>query len=138
MLEVNLKVTESAISLNVPDIAAAATFARQHFGFVAGMELPEVVSLHREGVGFSLIFLPTGLKTFKPAEVAGRAGMGLLVVFVVDDIDTEYARLRSESVQVVTPIETEPWGERYFQVRDPNGLIYQLVQWLNPAPDATS
>lgn len=127
-----MKVTESAISLNVPDLSASATFARRHFGFVAEMDLPEVVSLRREGAGFSLIFLPTGLKTFKPAEAAGSAGMGLLLVFVVDDIDAEYARLRAEGVPIVTPIETEAWGERYFQTRDPNGVIYQLVQWMTP------
>ena len=28
------------------------------------------------------------------------------------------------------PPETEPWGERYAQYRDPNGLIIQLVQWV--------
>jgi hypothetical protein len=26
--------------------------------------------------------------------------------------------------------ETEPWGERYFQVEGPNGVIVQLVQWV--------
>jgi hypothetical protein len=30
----------------------------------------------------------------------------------------------------VPPIETEPWGERFFQILDPNGLIIQLVQWV--------
>jgi uncharacterized glyoxalase superfamily protein PhnB len=52
-------------------------------------------------------------------------------VLVVNDIDDQYERLRAEGVSIVTPIETEPWGERYFQMRDPNGLIYQLVQWMN-------
>jgi uncharacterized glyoxalase superfamily protein PhnB len=28
------------------------------------------------------------------------------------------------------PIETEPWGERFFQVPDPNGVVIQLVQWI--------
>lgn len=131
-----MNVTESAVSLNVPDIAASAAFARQHFGFVAEMDLPEVVSLRREGVGFNLIFLPTGLKTFKPVEAAGSAGMGLLLAFVVDDIDAEYARLQAEGVPIVTPLETEDWGERYFQMRDPNGVVYQLVQWVSPPPAA--
>ncbi|HEU4743126.1 MAG TPA: VOC family protein, partial [Meiothermus sp.] len=58
------------------------------------------------------------------------AGDGLLLVFVVENIDAEYERLIAEGVRVVTPIETEPWGERYFQVEDPNGVIFQLVQWM--------
>jgi hypothetical protein len=31
---------------------------------------------------------------------------------------------------ITTPIETEPWGERFFQVTDPNGVVIQLVQWM--------
>ena len=31
---------------------------------------------------------------------------------------------------IITPIETEPWGERFFQVTDPNGVTMQLVQWI--------
>ena len=38
-------------------------------------------------------------------------------------------------MEITTPIETEEWGERYFQVTDPNGVVIQLVQWVDaPAP----
>jgi uncharacterized glyoxalase superfamily protein PhnB len=55
----------------------------------------------------------------------------MLLVFVVDDVDGEYQRLQDEGVSITTPIETEPWGERYFQVSDPNGVTIQLVQWVD-------
>jgi uncharacterized glyoxalase superfamily protein PhnB len=42
---------------------------------------------------------------------------------VIDDIDREYARIQSEGVPITTAIETEPWGERFFQVTDPNGVV---------------
>lgn len=126
-----MKVTASAISLNVADLAASVEFAKKHFGFSEAMTVEDkMTSLTREDVGFNLIYLRTGLETFKPSHRAGSAGDGLLVVFVVDDIDAEYERLRAEGVRVVTPIETEPWGERYFQMEDPNGVIFQLVQWM--------
>ena len=56
------------------------------------------------------------------------------MVLVVDGIDDEYARIRSEGVEITTPIETERWGERYLQVTDPNGIVIQLVQWVHHAP----
>ncbi|MDQ2673872.1 MAG: VOC family protein, partial [Chloroflexota bacterium] len=62
------------------------------------------------------------------------AAGGLLVAFVVDDIDGEYERIQREGVEITTPIETEEWGERYFQVTDPNGIVIQLVQWMT-APE---
>lgn len=126
-----MKVTASAISLNVSDVAASAEFAQKHFGFTEAMTVEDkMASLARADVGFNLIYLKTGLETFKPPHRAGSAGDGLLVVFVVENIDVEYERLRAEGVRVVTAIETEPWGERYFQLEDPNGVVFQLVQWV--------
>lgn len=125
-----MKVTRSAISLNVDDITTSSEFAKKHFGFKEDMSADGFVSLSRPDVGFNLIFLQTGLASFKPPQIAGDAGEGLLVVFVVDNIDHQYHRLQAEGVRIVTPIETEPWGERFFQVSDPNGIIFQFVQWM--------
>ena len=42
------------------------------------------------------------------------------------------SRQRASSSRL--PIETEPWGERYFQVSDPNGIVIQLVTWVGTPP----
>ena len=125
-----MNITSFAISLNVTDPVASAGFLKDHFGFVEDMAADGFVSLSRPDAGFNVIFLRTGLGTFQPARIAGSAGEGLLVVFVVDAIDDEYARLQAEGVAIETPIETESWGERFFQVVDPNGVVIQLVQWV--------
>ena len=125
-----MHVTASAISLNVADVSASADFARTHFGFTEAMSADGFVSLERADVGFNLIFLRNGLETFKPERLRGHSVDGLLVVFVVDNIDAEYARIQRQGAPITTPIETESWGERYFQVSDPNGVVYQLVQWV--------
>lgn len=128
-----MRITETAISLNVPDPEASAAWVEEHLGFARAMAADGFVSLAHREAGANLIFLRTGLSSFKPASAAGSAD-GLLVVFTVEDVDADYARLQQEGVEVVTPIETEPWGERYFQMTDPNGVVYQLVQWV-AAPD---
>ncbi|WP_433563541.1 VOC family protein [Nocardia sp. CA-151230] len=125
-----MTITASAISLNVPDPIASAKFLIDHFGFAEKMSADGFVDVTRPDAGFDVIYLRTGLGSFKPERIAGSAGEGLLVVFVVDDIDAEYARVQREGVPIVTPIETEPWGERYFQALDPNGIVIQLVQWV--------
>lgn len=130
-----MNITASALSLNVPDVDASADWVQKHLGFTVAMSADGFSSLARPDAGMNLIYLRTGLATFKPASQAGAAS-GLLVVFTVDDIDADYARLVGEGVEIVTPIETEPWGERYFQMADPNGVVYQLVQWVTPGADA--
>ncbi|MBF6473065.1 MULTISPECIES: VOC family protein [Nocardia] len=125
-----MNITASVISLNVPDPVASAKFLIDHLGFEEKMSADGFVSLDRDDAGLNVVYLRTGLASFKPKSAAGSAGEGLLVAFVVDDIDAEYARLQGEGVPIVTPIETEEWGERYFQMSDPNGIIIQLVQWV--------
>ena len=125
-----MQITASAISLNVDDPEASAAFATEHLGFTRDMEADGFVSLSRPDAGFNLVFLRTGLPTFKPPALAGHRADGLLVAFVVDDVDAEHDRLVGEGVAITTPLETEPWGERYFQVTDPCGVVVQLVQWM--------
>jgi uncharacterized glyoxalase superfamily protein PhnB len=126
-----VQITASALSLNVDDPVASATFAKQHLGFTEDMAHDGgFVSLSREDAGFNLIYLRADLESLKPENMRGRHADGLLVVFVVDNIDEEYARLQREGVRITTPIQTEPWGERFFQVTDPNGVVIQLVQWM--------
>jgi catechol 2,3-dioxygenase-like lactoylglutathione lyase family enzyme len=124
-----MNITATAISLNVADVEASAAFAAR-LGFTEATAADGFVSLEHPSAGVNVIFLRTGLSTFKPAEIAGPAGQGTLLVLVVDDLDAEFARIAASGARVVTPPETEPWGERYCQFADPNGLVWQLVQWV--------
>ena len=108
-----MRITASALSLNVKDPAASASFAKEHLGFTEDMADDGFVSLSRADAGFNLIYLRTGLETFKPESLRGKRADGLLVVFVVEEIDDEYARLQQEGVEITTPIETEPWGSGF-------------------------
>lgn len=124
------KVSAFAVSLNVPDPEASANFLADNFGYERQMQDEGFVSLQHPDGGSNIIFLRTGLPTFKPAAIAGSAGDGLLLVLQVTDLDERHGQLSARGIHVVTAPETEPWGERYAQYRDPNGLIIQLVQWM--------
>lgn len=124
-----MHVTATGVSLNVADVEASARFA-EHFGFTRAMAADGFVSLEHPSAGVNLVFLRVGLATFKPARIAGPAGQGLLVALVVDDVDAEFERITAAGAEVVTAPETEPWGERYCQFADPNGIVWQLVTWV--------
>lgn len=123
-------VTGTAISLNVADPPASAEFLTRHVGHTIAMQADGFVSLQHPDGGPNVVFLRTGLPTFRPAHRAGSAGDGLLLVFVVDDVDAVYNTIRAAGAPAVTPPETEPWGERYCQFEDPNGIIVQFVTWV--------
>ncbi len=125
-----MKITSLDISLNVPDAAASAEFAKQHFGFTESMAAEGFVSLSHPDAASNVIFLDVGLSTFKPESHAGAAREGLLLVLTVDDLDKQFSQVAAGGAQVVTEPETEPWGERFCQFTDGNGVLWQLVQWV--------
>lgn len=123
-----MRISSSAVSLNVADAAASSTFLAEHFGFTEQMAADGFASLTREDAGMNVVFLRRGLPTL-PEDQRDEHAAGLILAFVVDDLEGELARLESEGVRITMPLTVEEWGERAFQVRDPNGVIIQLVDW---------
>jgi uncharacterized glyoxalase superfamily protein PhnB len=126
-----MKVTACAVSLNVEDVPASTAFLVDHFGFRVTMAADGFASLTRDDVGMDVVFLRRGLSTL-PADQRDDHASGLILALVVDDPEGELARLQAEGVVVTMPLTTEEWGERAFQVRDPNGVSVQLVDWNGP------
>ncbi|MGQ0778169.1 MAG: VOC family protein [Pseudonocardiales bacterium] len=126
-----MKITSSAVSLNVEDVAASSAFLIEHFGFHEERSADGFASLAREDVGMNVIYLRRGLPTL-PADQRDDHAKGLILAFVVDDLEGELARLQAEGVPITMPLTGEEWGERAFQVRDPNGIIVQLIDWNAP------
>jgi uncharacterized glyoxalase superfamily protein PhnB len=130
-----VKITATAVSLNVDDVPASSAFLTEHFGFHEDMAADGFASLTRDDVGMHVAFLRRGLATL-PADQRDVGAAGLILAFVVDDLEGELARLQDEGVTITMPLTVEEWGERAFQVRDPNGVIVQLVDWNGPVPEA--
>ena len=126
-----MKITTTAVSLNVEDVAASSAFLAEHFGFTEQMAADGFASLAREDAGVSVIFLRRGLATL-PVDQRDDRAQGLILAFTVDDLEGELTRLQAEGVAITMPLTVEEWGERAFQVRDPNGVVVQLVDWTAP------
>lgn len=123
-----MQIASSAISLNVDDVPASATFLTSHFGFREAMSADGFVSLaHPDGP--QVIFLRRGLELL-PEGFRDERATGLILVFTVTDLPGEHERLRAAGVPITMAPREEPWGERLFQVTDPNGVIIELVDWI--------
>ena len=126
-----MKITSSTVALNVEDVPASTAFLTEHFGFRTEMAADGFASLTRDDAGVHVCFLRTGLPTL-PADQRDERAAGMILAFTVDDLEGELARLQDEGVTITMPLTSEEWGERAFQVRDPNGVIVQLVDWNAP------
>lgn len=132
-----MNITQSTVSLTVNDVAASSTFLSQHFGFhrQAADEHNNYASLGREDVGMEIIFLRRGVEVLPPSYRDQQAS-GIILAFTVTDLEAEERRLREAGVNITLPLREEPWGERLFQVTDPNGIVVQLVEWASATPSA--
>ena len=123
-----MKITASAVSLNVADVAASVRFLTAHFGFTEEMSADGFASLARDDAGMNVVFLRRGLDIL-PDDQRDDHATGLILAFEVEDLEGELARLQAEGVAITMPLRSEEWGERAFQVRDPNGVIVELLDW---------
>lgn len=125
-----MKVTTSAVALNVNDVSASSAFLTDHFGFREEMAADGFTSLTRNDAGMNVVFLRRGLATL-PNDQRDAHATGVILALVVEDLDAELARLTSEGVPITMPLTREDWGQRAFQVTDPNGIKIELTDW-NP------
>jgi catechol 2,3-dioxygenase-like lactoylglutathione lyase family enzyme len=123
-------ITADTVSVRyiVDDVAACVNFNTKHFGFTVGMNAPPAFADVTPG---NLRLLLSG-----PLSSAGRAmadgetptpGGWNGIHLIVDDVETESARLRADGVRFRNEIVTGPGGK---QVRalGPAGNIIELFQ----------
>jgi uncharacterized glyoxalase superfamily protein PhnB len=130
-LELAVQVTSSAVSLNVADVSASSAFFSTHLGFTEQMAADGFASLTRADAAMDVVLLRRGLEVL-PEGFREQHAAGVILALVIDDIDAELTRLRQEGVAITMALREEEWGERLFQVTDPNGVVVQLVQWATP------
>ncbi|WP_282202094.1 VOC family protein [Kitasatospora fiedleri] len=86
------------------------------------------VSLGHPDAGMNVVLLRRGLEVLLEG-LRDQHAAGLILAFTVDDAAGTETRLREAGVEITLPLLDEPWGERLFQVTDPNGVTVQFTEW---------
>ncbi|MDA0241546.1 MAG: VOC family protein [Proteobacteria bacterium] len=68
-------------------------------------------------------------------EGSRRPVQGLLLNFEVADVDAEYDRLRHAGLPMELELRDEPWGQRHFIIRDPNGILIDMIKVIPPSKE---
>lgn len=125
-----MKINASTISLTIADVAASRGFFVEHLGYEERVAAEGFASLTRDDA-VDVVLLQRGIEVLPP-EQRDQQASGLILAFTVDGLDAELKRLLDEGVEITMPLREEPWGERLFQVTDPNGVVVQFVEWSTP------
>lgn len=111
----------------VDDVGASVDFYVRHFGFTVGISSPAFADVYRG----SLRLLLSG-----PQSSAGQAmtdgerpapGGWNRIHLIVDDLQSEVARLEADGVPLRNEIVTGPGGKQVLAV-DPSGNLVELFQ----------
>jgi catechol 2,3-dioxygenase-like lactoylglutathione lyase family enzyme len=59
---------------------------------------------------------------------------GVMIAIGTDNCDTRYGALRAEHPELyfISAPTDEPWGQRRFQLRAPDGVVIEYVQRIEP------
>ncbi|MGW2178464.1 VOC family protein [Streptomyces sp. NPDC001732] len=132
-----MQITATTVSLTVDDVPASQDFFTTHLAYQVQAAADGFASLTRQDAAADIVLLRRGIEVL-PADQRDRHASGLILAFTLAGIEAEEKRLRAEGVEITMPLREEPWGERLFQVKDPNGVVVQFVEWAGTeaaAPD---
>ncbi len=129
-----MKTTSYYPVLMTGDVAGTAAFYVEHFDFKPLFESQWYV--HLQSIDSSRVNLGVvqGDHDTIPEEGRGRTS-GLLINFEVADPDAIYARVRAAGLPILRTLRDEPFGQRHFITRDPNGVLIDIIKPIPPSEE---
>ncbi len=88
--------------------------------------------LHTPGGGEEIGFLLPDHPTQRPLFQSAFNGKGVYLTIEVPNVDVHYENLKKKGVPIVVELRNEPWGDRHFAIKDPNGIGIDIVTYTAP------
>ncbi|MGF1531520.1 MAG: VOC family protein [Puniceicoccaceae bacterium] len=133
-----MKMVSSYPVLLSDQLLQSAEFYCVNLGFIKTFESDWYVSLASSSDPvFQLALLQTGHASIPAALTQPTAN--LILNFECSDVDAVYDRLIGErGLPCLLALRDEPWGQRHFITRDPNGILIDIIQMIPPTEEFAS
>lgn len=119
-----------SVRLITDDVDGLTAFYERLTGVSADRPSPEFAEV-RTPRGTLAIGSTRTVQLFGPGSAAPASNRTAIVEFRVEDADALFAGL-DDTVEVVTPPTTMPWGNRSLLVRDPDGTLVNCFHPVSP------
>lgn len=116
-------------------IAESKTFYTEVLGFGVTFENEFYLLLHTPNRSAEISFLLPDHPSQQPLFQPSFAGNGIYLTIEVENVDEFYETMKKKGIPIVIDIRNEPWGDRHFAIRDPNGVGIDLVSYAEPETD---
>ena len=88
--------------------------------------------LHTPNHSADISFLLPNHPSQKPIFQSAFNGKGVYLTIEVANVDEVYKELKEKGVAIEIEIRDEPWGDRHFTIKDPNGIGIDIVTYTKP------
>ncbi|MDX8526666.1 VOC family protein [Mesorhizobium sp. MSK_1335] len=126
-----MKTTSYYPVLMTGDVAGTADFYVEHFRFEPLFASDWYVHLRSAEDRRVNLGIVQGDHETIPEEGRGRTS-GLLINFEVRDPDAVYERVVAAGLPILCPLRDEPFGQRHFITKDPNGVLIDVIKPIPP------
>lgn len=130
-----MKTTRYYPVIMTDDVVGTAAFYTEYFRFESKFESDWYVHLQsREDESVNLAIL-SGDHESVPEVARGARVRGLLLNFEVDDVDAEFKLATSVGLPILLELRDEPFGQRHFITKDPNGVLIDVIKPIPPSAE---
>ena len=110
-------------------IAETKRFYTETLGFGVSFENEFYLLMHSPNQESEISFLLPNHPSQQPIFQQPFTGVGMYLTIEVDDVDMLYNKLKSTGTVIEIYIKDEPWGDRHFAIKDPNGIGIDIVKY---------
>jgi uncharacterized glyoxalase superfamily protein PhnB len=104
-------------------------FYKEVLDFGVSFENEFYLLLHTPNNSAEISFLQPNHPSQKPIFQSEYNGKGVYLTIEVENVDEVYEQLKEKGVQMEIEIRDEPWGDRHFAIKDPNGIGIDIVTY---------
>jgi uncharacterized glyoxalase superfamily protein PhnB len=131
-----MKVRDLYPLITTPALTDVRDFYVSLFGFRPVFEADWFVYLvgqaDQDTRGATLAFMHPDHPSHPPGPESFN-GHGVILTVEVTDAASVYERFKAHAAPVVHPLTAEKWGQRRFMIRDPAGVLVDVVEQIEPA-----
>jgi len=118
----------------VKNVQESADFYQKYFDFKLVFQNDWYIHLTKENQPeFNLAFVSRDHPSV-PA-IMRKSAQGILLNFEYDNVDELYKRSKAEGHRILLDLRDEPWGQRHFILRDPAGVMVDVIKIIEPSQE---
>lgn len=113
-------------------LAETRKFYTETLNFNVVFENEFYLLLAAPGGNTQLSFLLPEHPSQQPLFQKAFQGEGVYLTIEVNNVDKLYKELKKKGVTIEISLRDEPWGDRHFAIKDPNGIGIDMVTYTEP------